>query len=111
MAHVAEELPLLPRGAQHEERILELAEQLLRVEEERQRLLRLIEVDVAAHDVVTGREEQVRILFLVDQRHRAVQERHRRLGLTRVEAGDRLLYQGASERVRLAELAIDLLRL
>src|SRR6476660_7498492 len=71
---VAQQLSLLPGGPQLDERVLELLVKLACLEIELQRLLGLIEVDVAPNEVVTGGEEQMRILLMIDERDGAVEE-------------------------------------
>ena len=74
VAEVAQQLAFLPFGAQQDQAVAELLVEVPRLRVDRQRLLRLLEVDVAAHQVVAGGEQQVRVALVVDQGDRLVEQ-------------------------------------
>ena len=108
MPEVAQQLPLLPAGAQQDQAVAELLVEVAALRVDRQRPLRLVEVDVAAHQVVAGHQQEVRIPLVIHQRNRLIEEAHRAVRITGVDERGSFLDECAGEGVGLAELAVDL---
>src|SRR6185295_5701252 len=110
MAEVTQELSLLPGCPEQDQGILELLVELPGLGIELQRLVRPLEVDVTADQIVAGREQEVWVLLVVDEGDRLVQDSDRALSLARVERGGGPLHHRGGEEMAFAELPIDLLR-
>src|SRR6185369_8790624 len=107
VTEVAQELRLLPPGAQDDQRVAEVAVKVLDISIDGKRLLGLPEVDVAADQVVAGGEQEVRVALAVDPRQGAVEQAHCGLHLAGVDRGDGPLNQSGGERAAVPEVAID----
>src|SRR4051794_26698739 len=107
MAEVTQQLTFLPVGTQQDQAVAELLVEIPGLRIDRQSPFRLIQVDVAPHQVVTSRQQQVRIRLVVDQRNRLVEQIHGGRRITRVQKRGGAPDERASEGVSLPKLPVN----